>query len=177
MSVRRVTTGHDSDGKAVFLDDGEVQELTFDLLPGAVFQQLWSTQMPPTVPVDEVADLAGPYFPGPGGVRVTQIVFPPMTGDDAVSYEDMERAAAEIEAELPGMLAVMEPENPGMHTTDTVDVAMVQSGEVWLELDDGEIRRVKAGDVVIQNGTRHRWENRAEEPCVVTFILVGAHRS
>lgn len=100
-----------------------------------------------------------------------------MTGDDAVSYEDMEGAAAGLEAELPGMLAVMEPDNPGMHTTDTIDVGMVLSGEVWLELDDGETRKVSAGDVVIQNGTRHRWENRAQEPCVMTFVLVGAHRS
>ena len=35
------------------------------------------------------------------------------------------------------MAEVLEPENPGMHTTDTVDFDVVISGEVYLELDDG----------------------------------------
>jgi quercetin dioxygenase-like cupin family protein len=64
-----------------------------------------------------------------------------------------------------------------MHTSDTVDVGIVMSGELWLELDDGAERHLTAGDVVIQNGTRHRWQNRSSEPCVMTFVLVGAHRT
>jgi quercetin dioxygenase-like cupin family protein len=82
-----------------------------------------------------------------------------------------------VEAKLPGMLARMEPDNPGMHTTDTIDFEVVVSGEVVLELDDGAERVLRPGDTVVQNGTRHRWANRRAEPAVVAVILLGAHRA
>ena len=49
-------------------------------------------------------------------------------------------------------------------------------GEVVLELDDGAEIGLKAGDCVIQNGTRHAWHNRSSQRCVVAFSLVGAQR-
>ena len=33
------------------------------------------------------------------------------------------------------------------------------------------------GDTVVQNGTRHRWRNPFDEPCVMALFMVGAHRS
>ena len=51
-----------------------------------------------------------------------------------------------------------------MHTTDTVDIDVVISGEVDLELDDGSEVHLRPGDCVIQNGTRHAWRNRTSEP-------------
>jgi len=70
----------------------------------------------------------------------------------------------------------MEPDNPGMHTTDTVDFDYIISGEVWLELDDGQQVHLQAGDCVIQNGARHAWRNKSSEPCVVAVAIVGARR-
>jgi quercetin dioxygenase-like cupin family protein len=61
-----------------------------------------------------------------------------------------------------------------MHTTQSVDIGIVQSGEVWLELDDDQEVKLTAGDYVIQNGTRHAWHNRSNEPCVMNFVLIGA---
>ena len=69
---------------------------------------------------------------------------------------------------------MQEPDDPGMHTTDTVDFDYVVSGEVYLELDDGAEVLLKPGDCVVQNGTRHRWNNRSDEPCVVAVCIVGA---
>jgi hypothetical protein len=43
------------------------------------------------------------------------------------------------------MLARLEPDNPGMHTTDTIDFEVVLSGEVVLELDDGAERVLRPG--------------------------------
>lgn len=43
-------------------------------------------------------------------------------------------------------------------------------------LDDGETVRLRAGDTLVQNGTRHAWHNRGTEPCVVVACLVGAER-
>ena len=65
-----------------------------------------------------------------------------------------------------------------MHTTDTVDLDLVLSGEMDLELDDGAEVHLRPGDSVVQNGTRHAWRNRdASEPCTMLSILVGARRS
>ena len=89
---------------------------------------------------------------------------------------DMERALKEAEEKLPGALAHLEPDSPGMHTTDTIDFEYIISGEVWLELDDGVEVRLRSGDTVVQNGTRHAWHNKGAEPCRMITVLVGARR-
>ena len=78
---------------------------------------------------------------------------------------------------LPGLIDVLEPNHPGMHTTDTVDFDIVISGEVYLELDDGEEVLLKAGDCVVQNGTRHAWHNRASALFRATGRPAGHARS
>jgi quercetin dioxygenase-like cupin family protein len=90
---------------------------------------------------------------------------------------DIEAALLELDAKLPGLAEVMEPDHPGMHTTDTVDLDLVVSGEVWLELDDGEEVQLHVGDCVVQNGTRHAWHNRTSEPAVMFVALLGAARA
>jgi len=69
------------------------------------------------------------------------------------------------------------PEARGMHTTDTVDYAVVVRGEMTLELDDGKIIHLRQGDCIIQNGTRHRWRNPGSEPCLMAFVSVGGKRA
>ena len=58
------------------------------------------------------------------------------------------------------------------HRTDTIDYGIVLAGELWMQLDEGEVH-LKAGDVVIQRGTIHNWENRGTEPCLMAFILIA----
>lgn len=48
------------------------------------------------------------------------------------------------------------------------------SGRVILELDDGATRELRAGDTVVQNGTRHAWRNPFDEPCRMVVVLIGA---
>ena len=60
-----------------------------------------------------------------------------------------------------------------MHTTDTVDMAIIISGEIVLELDDGVEKTLRPGDVNIQNGTRHHWHRRGSEPAVMAVAMVG----
>ncbi|HDK25615.1 MAG TPA: cupin domain-containing protein [Candidatus Atribacteria bacterium] len=58
------------------------------------------------------------------------------------------------------------------HTTDSIDYAVVLSGEIDMQLDEGEIH-LKAGDVMVQRATNHNWVNRGKEPCIIAFVLVA----
>jgi mannose-6-phosphate isomerase-like protein (cupin superfamily) len=64
-----------------------------------------------------------------------------------------------------------------MHTTDTIDYVFIVSGAADLELDDGRKERIRAGDCVVQRGTRHAWRVVGDEPLVLCAILIGAGRT
>jgi mannose-6-phosphate isomerase-like protein (cupin superfamily) len=36
---------------------------------------------------------------------------------------------------------------------------------------------LRAGDTVVQNGTRHRWRNEGTEPCRIVVFMVGTART
>jgi hypothetical protein len=176
MKIRRVVTGHTPDGKAKVTIDSEVNAVTVALLPGMEFHRLWATDSPPTFPDDGSLYPAVTYFPPVGGFRFGLFTLPPDTGTAAPPI-DMEEARKEAEEKLPGAIAYLEPDHPGMHTTDTIDFEYIVSGEVWLELDDGAEVHLRAGDTVVQNGTRHAWRNKSSERCQIVFFLAGAHRN
>jgi mannose-6-phosphate isomerase-like protein (cupin superfamily) len=176
MKVRRVVTGHDRNGKAVFASDEQVHPLTLALIPGAEFHRVWGADQAPTFPDDGGPTAQPSYFPPVDGYRFGLFTVPPATLS-APADLDLQAALAEMEEKLPGMLACLEPDDPGMHTTDTIDFEVVLSGEVILELDDGVEKALRPGDTVVQNGTRHRWGNRGTEPAIVAAFLIGAHRA
>jgi quercetin dioxygenase-like cupin family protein len=62
---------------------------------------------------------------------------------------------------------------PRNHRTDSIDYAVVMSGEVEMELDNAKVH-LKAGDVLVQRGTIHNWVNRGSQPCVIAFVLIAA---
>jgi len=62
---------------------------------------------------------------------------------------------------------------PRNHRTDSIDYAVVMSGEIDMELDIGSVH-LKAGDVLVQRGTVHNWINKGTEPCVIAFSLISA---
>ncbi len=119
--------------------------------------------------------MAQSFFPSEGGFRFGMFTVPP-AGTEPPADLDMEAAIAEVNQKLPGMMEVSEMDNPGMHRTDTVDYVVVLSGEVSLELDDGQTVPLNAGDCVVQNGTRHAWRNTSSAPCLMAYALVGAHQ-
>jgi quercetin dioxygenase-like cupin family protein len=81
-----------------------------------------------------------------------------------------------VRTHLAGMGDHFERGTPGMHTSDTIDYAIVVRGEMTLELDDGQKVHLRQGDSVVQNGTRHRWRNPLSEPCLMAFISLGGKR-
>ena len=176
MNIRRVVTGQRPDGTSVFVSDEQVEPITVSLLPGAAFHQLWASDTMVRLPTDGTAPAAPGFFPPAGGFRFGVFTI----GPDAVTTSggmDFGAALAEVAQKLPGLADSMEPAAPGMHTTATVDYNFVLSGEVWLELDGGAQVQLRAGDCVVQNGTRHAWRNKSSAPCVLAFALVGAQRA
>jgi len=63
--------------------------------------------------------------------------------------------------------------SPRNHRTDSIDYAVVMSGEIDMELDNSTVH-LKAGDVLVQRGTIHNWVNRGTVPCVIAFVLIAA---
>ena len=70
MGVRRVVTGHDADGKAIFTSDDEVEPKTLSLLPGTDFYRFWGGDKTSSFPGDGSPPSAPRYFPPVGGFRV-----------------------------------------------------------------------------------------------------------
>ena len=137
MKVRRVVTGHDANGKAVFVSDEEVDGFRPTLTPESEYHLLWGGDEAPHFPDDGSRPATDRYFPPVGGFRFGFFAVPPGDRRDAAPPGDLEGALAEFEANLPGLPGYMEPDAPGMHTTDTIDFEVVLEGEIWLELDDG----------------------------------------
>ncbi len=175
MKVRCVVTGQTKAGKSVIVRDAEVEPVTLNALPGYEFYRIWGNDSVTKLPTDGAPPPHPKYFPPCGGYRFCFFTLPPETRQ-STGLLNMVSAFFELRAKLPGMAEVMEPTHPGMHTTDTVDFDVILSGEAWLELDDGAEVLMKAGDCVIQNGTRHGWHNRSSENCVIAVTLVGAER-
>ena len=173
MGMRRVVTGVNAEGTSVFVSDEQVQGVAPALLPGLEFLVLWGQDGTPAAPQDGTPPTRYGYFPPAGGYRVGTFTIPP---DSTPPPEGIDIGAelADLQATLPGLMSHMEPDNPGMHTTTTIDVEYVISGRIVLELDDGAKVELGPGDSVVQNGTRHAWRNPFDEPATVLVVLIGA---
>lgn len=178
MNVKRVMTGRNEAGQSVFVSVSNAPSThDFQHIPGMSITQLWSTPPSPSldVTVSDPTQGATSVLPGVGGTQFMVVAFPP----DRVMMSPAFNVAAAVEEHLrhaPGLAEKFEPDNPGMHTTDTIDYGIVLRGEISLELDGGRIEHLRAGDVVVQNGTRHAWRNQGEEVALVAFVLIGAVR-
>jgi quercetin dioxygenase-like cupin family protein len=142
LRVRRVVTGHDSQGRAVVAIDEMSQNLR-SARPGATACVVWTSQ---GFPVDNTGE-------ADEGLRETGT-----TLDNGTVFRILELA--------PG-------NTPRMHRTDSLDYAVIMSGEIDMELD-GSTTHLTAGDVVVQRGTVHNWVNRGTQPCVIAFVLIAA---
>jgi len=174
MQIRRVVTGHDAHGRAVVAHDELVDGFRPAIMPGAEFHRLWGADGPPRFPDDGGPPPRAAYFPPVGGFRFGTFTLPPAGAGPLPADLDVAAALADMETHLPGLLGHMDPGDPGMHTTATVDFEVVLSGAVTLELDDGAKVTLHPGDTAVQNGTRHRWHNRGDVPATLAVFIVGA---
>ncbi len=143
MEIRRIVTGHDQDGKAIVTSDATMTNVK--VMPtGHKGCVMWVTD-------DTPAAVSGDADPA---LREMGIAPPPRGSVLRI----LELAAGKQAA---------------MHRTDTLDYCIVLEGECAMLLDDGEEVILSAGDVLIQRGTWHGWENRGEGPCRLAFVLIG----
>lgn len=174
MGLRRVVTGHDSDGKAIIISDVDAADIQVgDGREGATLYNLWRTDGTP-------AEINGPeetvlekflLAPPKGGTIFRVVEFPP---EDPELMKTIDGKAAF--AEIGAADAIVEgARHPFMHRTETIDYAIILSGSITMLLDDSEVE-MTAGDVMVQRGTNHAWANRGTEPCQIAFILVDAER-
>jgi quercetin dioxygenase-like cupin family protein len=142
LQIRRVVTGHDSQGRAIVSID--------DVLTGAERRPrtsaavIWTTE---GFPVDNNG-----------------------SEDTATREVGTTHANGSVFRVLQ-----LEPGNAQrMHRTDSVDYAIVMSGEIDMELEPGDFVHLKAGDVLVQRGTIHNWVNNGSETCTIAFVLIDA---
>ena len=162
--VRRVVTGH-RDGKAVVLYDSAAPNQKLRQASGLVSTLVWVTDETPA-DISGAADRAAREIgvpPPPNGSILRVVDFPPESGA---------RSHQAILAEM-GVGDHGGARHPGMHRTRSVDYAVVLEGEIDMLLDDSEVH-LKAGDVLVQQGTNHAWVNRGSVPCRMAFVLLDA---
>lgn len=170
FSVRRIVTGVDDDGKSIIAEDGPSPHVTYISENGEfALVDLWRTSAAPSQAraVDKVTRPAV-LSPDPGGSVVRVLRMPPFADMEANSPGDGFDPSAKSAFENQDKSI-----HPGMHKTNSVDYAIILSGEVWAILERGETRMC-AGDVLIQRATSHAWENRSDQSCVIAFVLVDA---
>jgi mannose-6-phosphate isomerase-like protein (cupin superfamily) len=169
-ATRRIVTGHDTDGKAVAIFDAPVAAKQRS--PGGnAITMLWVTDETP-------ADVSGNLdraeakvgVPPPKNGSIFRIVdFPPTkAGGHAVDHHQI-LIGMGIDPATQGYMR-----HVNTHRTRSVDYAIVLDGEIDMLMDDTEVH-MKAGDVLVQQGTNHAWVNNGDKPCRIAFILIDAH--
>jgi quercetin dioxygenase-like cupin family protein len=147
--TRRIVTGHLADGRSVVLSDAPVPHVRS--LPGARFDEAWAADSAPAVlglaPAEEPTSAAPQIARGTGTGNVIRVI------EFAPGHAGGQRSP--------------------MHRTRTLDYGIVLEGEMMLILSDSEVA-LSAGDVVVQRGTDHAWENRSAKPAKMAFVLVDA---
>ena len=114
--------------------------------------------------------MVGSTRAGRGGIARCEI-----WSTNRMPVDNAESAAAEQKKGFVVRIVEFAPGSPKfMHRTETLDYAIVLSGECDMELDNGKTVHVRQGDVVVQRGTMHAWVNTGTQPCVFAFVLIDA---
>ncbi|BFZ64085.1 hypothetical protein YB2330_005223 [Saitoella coloradoensis] len=145
----RFVTAHDSSGKSTFMKEG-----TVDVVPvgggAALFALMWSTDTAKPDVVNDERD---------GGEASPQ-------KNDGVLCRENGNTLRYID---------FPPQSKGlMHRTDTLDYGIVLKGDIELELDSGEKKSMKSGDVAVQRGTNHAWNNNTGNWTRMAFVMIDA---
>ena len=157
QKFRRIITGHDAKGEAIFIDDAICpNRFACGGLPNFVTNEMWIINEIPDNNEGDGSDTATAFsLNPPKGGNVFRILELPPDSDLGKQQDGT-------------------PVTPTMHRTPSTDYAYVIEGEVYAVLDKQE-KLMRKGDVLIQRGTNHAWSNRSDKPCIILFVLNGGH--
>jgi len=129
----------DESGKSKAIQDGPAPDVQTDAARPGFSSTFIWATDSTPASIDTASEPAHVLTPPPGGSLCSVLSFPP------------ERAS-----------------HRGMRKTRTLDFCLILEGEITLVLDTEEVH-LKAGDTVVQRGTRHAWSNRSDAPCVLAI--------
>lgn len=168
-------TGHDTQGKAIVVEDGPLHKLVpIEKIPRTVFHEIWSTEGAPAIVGNGPDPTLGPLaLPSPRQGTCIRVVDMPPDTEEFLEHGSarMKNAFTQIGDPAASTVRAGSP-HPLMHRTESIDFGIVLDGEMTLVLDDSEIA-LDPGDVVVQRGTNHAWANRSGRMCRTLFVLVG----
>lgn len=173
--IRRVVTGHDENGIAKVISDSEATcILSRPNRPGVTLTNLWKNDRTPALMERHDDPVEGPLIlqPPQDGAIFRIVQFDP-EDPEVLAKLDGKSAFAEMGA---SHNVVENARHPFMHRTDSLDYAVILSGEIYMMMDEEDVL-LKAGDTVVQQGTNHAWSNRGTEPCQIAFILIDASKT
>lgn len=150
--TRRVVTGHTPEGKSTVLYDSQLPMLEKDVGVGVRQEDRSGT-------AERV-------------IWVTQGF--PVDNDDPSDTASRKVDTSEGDGTIFRIVEYSPGVAPRHHRTNSIDYAVVLSGSIELQLDT-ETVQLNPGDALVQRGTIHNWMNHGTEPCVIAFILIGAH--
>lgn len=137
-TIKRLITGHNSEGKAIFVNNVPDRLPWQDLPNGARLGLGYTTKGHPVdMNGDKDITIYQSYLDEKPG-----LVIP---GGTVLRYVDVP----------PNSLSPM-------HRTVSLDYGAVLEGKMELVLDSGEVKPMNRGDVAIQRGTNHAWRNPSE---------------
>jgi len=170
--VRRIVTDVDANGRSRISEDAPAKAVrTVEGRPGYRSVNVWRTlESPINIFAPDSIEAHKGILPTKGGGTILRVIdFPPESPDPEVRKK-------QIGATFAGMFHdathdKREGAHPGMHTTETVDYAILLEGEIWAVMDDNETL-MRAGDILIQRGTNHAWANRSNKTARICFVLM-----
>jgi hypothetical protein len=154
--IRRIVTGHDENGKSVFLSIDKPPQYHHRQEGLVQFVEIWHTDTSPAPITSTEAVEPNERLP----LRI-----PPDPRGSIIRILDIH----------PGHVKALKPRadgrHPGTHRTETIDYGILLEGEIYMLLDDSEVL-IRPGDVIIQRGTDHSWENRSSSVARIVFVLI-----
>ena len=172
--VRRIVTGHNLQGRSVIVSDApSPHAMALAGVSDFGVTDIWKTFGAPASN-EGSADACTAKItlaPPPSGTVFRVVQFPP--DRDYVGKWKPDAAFASMGDSGADAIHKNAERHEAMHTTNSVDYAIVIEGEIWAVLDDDEVL-MKAGDVLVQRGTSHAWSNRSDRPSMVGFVLIDA---
>ena len=170
--MRRIITGHNSEGKSIIILDGPPAR-TIGEDVGGLFE-IWNTDgglIDTTDSIDR-ADTDIVLSPPENGSKFRYFQINPTP--EGVPMEMMQEIAADAFEKIGAAHhRVDTSKHPAMHKTDTIDYIILLKGDVTLILDEEEVT-LEPHDVVVQRGTNHAWVNNGDEPALLIAVLIDS---